>query len=54
MSGQSCEGKKENKYFQFVANIIFGKLLSHYVLYSCAHGHVHSNHLMCLEVITTL
>ncbi len=39
---------------QFVVNIIFGKLLNHCVFFSCAHGHVHSTRLMCLEVITTL
>jgi len=37
-----------------VVNIIFGKLLSHCVFFSCAHGHVHSIHLVCLEVITAL
>ncbi len=37
-----------------MTNIVFGNLLSQCVFFSCAHGHVHSTHLVCLEVIITL
>lgn len=37
-----------------MVNIVFGKLLNHCVFFSCAHGHVHSTHLVCLYVISTL